>query len=299
MCSLRPVLIALLLFHAGTARAALDVFACEPEWAALARALGGEQVTVFSATTVRQDPHRIEARPSLIAKMRRSDLVVCTGADLEAGWLPLVVRQSGNSKVQPGQPALFFAADQVQRLEVPGAIDRARGDVHAAGNPHVHLDPRRVATIADALAARLADLDPGNANAYRARHAEFAKRWQQAVAEWSAKAKPLEGVAAVSHHKDWVYLFDWLAMRDAGTLEPRPGVPPSVGQLQRVAEGAKRADAQVILRTPYQDPRPAQWLAEHAGLPVAILPYAPDGKEVPDLFALFDTIITRLLDVKR
>ena len=147
------------------ALAALQVFATVPEWGALAREIGGDKVSVFTATTGLQDPHRIEARPSLLAQARRADLVVATGADLEVGWLPLVVRDSGNANIQPGRPGYFEAARYVTMLDVPAVLDRSRGDIHAAGNPHIQLDPRNLFRIGEALAARLGELDPPNAPA--------------------------------------------------------------------------------------------------------------------------------------
>jgi len=143
--------------------AAISIFACEPEWSALAQELGGDKVSVYSATTALQDPHRIEARPSLIARVRSADLLVCTGAELEIGWLPLLLTQSGNSRIQLGSPGYFEASQYVPKIEVPATIDRSLGDVHASGNPHIHLDPRNVAKVADALAERLNQLDPANA----------------------------------------------------------------------------------------------------------------------------------------
>jgi zinc/manganese transport system substrate-binding protein len=166
------------------ADAALRVFACEPEWAALAQELGGNLVDASSATTALQDPHQIQAKPSLIARVRNADLVVCTGAELEIGWLPPLLQQSGNAKVQPGQPGNFVAADLVRKLEVPGLVDRSQGDVHAAGNPHIQTDPRNIAAVATGLGARLQQLDPANAAQYAKRQADFAQRWQQAMGRW-------------------------------------------------------------------------------------------------------------------
>src|SRR5688500_5948725 len=148
-------LLMVLLLLALPARAALNIFACTPEWGSLAKELGGDKASVYIATTALQDPHRIEARPSLIARARSADLVVCTGAELEAGWLPLVISQSGNARIRPGQAGYFEAADFVALIEKPEKLDRALGDVHAAGNPHIHLDPRRVAEVAAGLAERL------------------------------------------------------------------------------------------------------------------------------------------------
>ena len=146
--------------------AALQIFATVPEWGALAREIGGDKVSVFTATTALQDPHRIQARPSLLAQARRADLVVATGADLEVGWLPLVLRDSGNANIQPGRPGYFEAARFVTMLAVPLVLDRSQGDMHAAGNPHVQLDPRNLFRIGEALALRLGEIDPPNAQAY-------------------------------------------------------------------------------------------------------------------------------------
>src|SRR6185437_8420524 len=148
------------------AQATVSILACEPEWAALSKEVGGDKVSVYQATTALQDPHRIEARPSLIAHTRSADLLVCAGADLEVGWLPVLLQTSGNSKVQLGQPGYFMAADFVNKLEVPTAVDRAQGDVHPYGNPHVHLDPRNISRVAAALVERLGKIDAKNAAYY-------------------------------------------------------------------------------------------------------------------------------------
>src|SRR5215470_1201261 len=173
----RKTLITLLLaaplaLLAAPAQAALRVLACEPEWGALTQELGGSLVDVSVATSALQDPHQIQAKPSLIARTRNADLVVCTGAELEVGWLPVLLQQSGNAKVQPGQPGHFAAADYVRKLEVPTQLDRAQGDVHAAGNPHIQTDPRNIALVATALAQRLAQVDPPHAAEYAQRQAD-------------------------------------------------------------------------------------------------------------------------------
>jgi zinc/manganese transport system substrate-binding protein len=292
--SLALLFVALL---APPVEASLKIFACEPEWAALARELGGEKVETFSATTARQDPHRIEARPSLIARLRQADLAVCTGAELEAGWLPVLLRQAGNHRVQPGQPGYFEAAAQVERLAVPKSLDRALGDLHASGNPHVHTDPRRLAIIAERLAARLAEVDPANAGFYRSRHAAFAHRWRMALTDWSARAIPLKGKRVVAHHKDWIYLYDWLGLVDAGTLEAKPGIPPSAAHLAELSARLAQTPAHLLLRTPYQDPRAAEWLAERTRLAVTVLPYTVGGDEhTQDLYALFEVTVRKLLE---
>ena len=253
-------------------------------------------VDVAVATTALQDPHQIQARPSLIARARNADLVVCTGAELEVGWLPVLLQQSGNAKVQPGQPGHFAAADFVRKLEVPAQADRAQGDVHAAGNPHVQTDPRNIAAVATALAARLAQLDAANAARYTQRQADFERRWQQASVRWAAQAVPLKGVPVVSQHKAFAYLYDWLGLKEVAVLEPKPGVEPSASHLQQVLASLKGTPARMTLYAAYQDARAADWLARNAGIPAVKIPFTVGGTEgAKDLFALFDDTLARLL----
>ena len=285
----------LLLFFTVPAHAALQVFACTPEWASLATELAGDKASVYAATQALQDPHRIEARPSLIARARRADLMVCTGADLEAGWAPLVQQQSGNAKIQAGQPGYFEAASAATLIDRPARLDRSEGDVHPAGNPHLHLDPRNIARVAAALGERMATLDPPEAAHYRARTQAFLQRWEEATARWAKEAASLRGVPVVVHHRDLTYLLAWLGMREAGALEPKPGLPPSSAHLSQLLESLKRQPARAVLRSAYADPRPAQWLGERAGLPVIVLPFTVGGNEkARDLFALYEDTLARL-----
>lgn len=290
-----PLLLGLVVVPA---MAELKVFACEPEWAALVHELGGDKVSLFTATTARQDPHHIEARPSLIARLRQADLVVCTGAELEVGWLPVLLRQAGNARVQPGRPGYFEAAAHVELLDVPAVLDRSMGDVHAAGNPHVHTDPGRIGRIAGPLAERMARIDPANAAHYRERHARFAERWERALADWTRRAAPLRGMRVVAQHRDWIYLYDWLGLEDAGVLEPKPGLPATAGQLSALSAELARRPARAVIRTPYQDPRPSAWLAQRTGIRQVVLPYTIGGSErARDLPGLFDDTLERLLEL--
>ena len=275
---------------------ALNVFACEPEWASLAQELGGDRVSVISATTARQDPHHIEARPSLIARMRNADLVVCSGSELEIGWLPLLLTQSGNSRVQPGSAGYLEASRYVTKLEVPGVVDRSMGDVHPGGNPHIHTDPRNIAKVAGVLAQRLAQLDGANAALYQARAAAFDKRWREAIARWEREAAPLKGASLVPHHKAFSYLIAWLGMREAGDLEPKPGIPPTTSHLARLVEQMKAAPARAIVYSSYDDPKAAQFLSQRTGIPAVMLPFTVGGSErAKDLFGYFDDLVARLL----
>ena len=298
---IKLLLSVLALSLAVPAEAALKVFACEPEWAALTQELGGDRVSVFSATTALQDPHYIEARPSLIARVRNADLVVCTGAELEAGWLPLLLRSSGNPRVQPGTPGFFTAAEHVTLLDVPVKLDRALGDIHAAGNPHLHTDPRNIARVARALAQRLAVLDPDGAAHFETRYRDFHKRWTQTIARWGHEAASLKGVAVVSQHQGgWTYLIHWLGLSEVAVLEPKPGVPASAAHLAQVLARLKSQPAKMVLRAAYQDGKPSEWLAQQTNIRAVVLPYTVGGSErATDLFGLFDDTITRLLEASR
>lgn len=295
--SLKAALAALLLalLHLP-AQAALSVLACEPEWGALVQELAGDKASIYVATTAQQDPHHIQARPSLIAAVRNASLLVCSGAELEVGWLPVLLRQSGNPAVQPGQPGYFEAADHVRKLEIPARLDRADGDVHAAGNPHIHTDPRNIALVAQALAARLAQVDAANAATYTRRLQDFNTRWAAALQRWERTAAPLRGVPVIVHHKAFPYLQAWLGLREVATLEPKPGVDPTSSHLASLLDLVKTQPARMILLAPYNDARGAQWLSTRTQIPAVVLPNTVGGSpRAGDLFGLFDDTLATLL----
>lgn len=294
--SLAWLVAVLLAAFSAPSLAALEVFACEPEWGALARELGGAKVNVYDATNALQDPHRVEAKPSLLARSRSADLLVCSGAELEVGWLPIVLRQSGNPKIQPGRSGYFEATQFVRLREIPARLDRAEGDVHAGGNPHIQTDPRNLAKVADGLARRLAEIDPANAAHYAARHRDFAMRWQAALSRWEQAAASLKGVSIVVQHKGFPYLEDWLGLKQVAALEPKPGIEPSVAHLAQIAQVLQNQPAKMVLRAAYQDGRASTWLAERTAIPVVVLPYTVGGSEkAKDLFGLFDDTVEKLL----
>ena len=292
----RTVTALLALLVALPAHAALKVLATTPDWASLLNELGGDKVNVYTATSPFQDVHRVDAKPSLVARARNADLVVATGADLEIGWLPVLLQDSGNTKIQPGSPGYFEAAPLVHLLEVPSAVDRSLGDIHPLGNPHVTLDPRNIAVIAKALAARLTQVDPGNAAYYASRSEDFQKRWAAATANWESQAAPLKGIPVVVIHRDQVYLCNWLGLKELAAIEPKPGVPPSAGYLGELVTKLSATPPKMILRNAYNDPKAADWLSERIHVPVVLLPYTVGGTpEAKDLFALFENTINRLL----
>jgi len=298
--NISTVLLLVLTLISYVAQAKLRVLACEPEWGALVQELAGDDAAVYTATTAQQDPHHIQARPSLIAQARRADLVVCTGAGLEAGWLPLVLRRAGNPRIQTGTSGYFAATDYVNLLERPQRLDRAEGDVHAAGNPHIQMDPHNILRVAKALGPRLAELDRGHAGQYTQRLQDFSDRWQAAIKHWETKAAPLKGMPVVVYHRAWTYLNHWLGLEQLAELEPRPGVPPTSAHLAEVLDLLKTRPARAVIRAPYQDQRPVQWLHDHTGLAMLELPFTVGGNaQAADLFGLFDSTLQMLLGAQQ
>jgi zinc/manganese transport system substrate-binding protein len=275
---MRTLLIALLLGAAPlTASAELRVFACEPEWAALASEIGGELVEAYSATTALQDPHYIQARPSLIAKVRRADLVICSGAQLEIGWME--------------------ASSFVVRLDATGNVDRAKGDIHPQGNPHIQTNPHNIDAVATALAARMSKIDANNSNIYDDKLKHFLIKWRESIERWEERAAPLRGKRVITHHKSWVYLERWLGLEEAANLEAVPGLPPTATHLSKLTQEFAGGGADVIIRSPYQDAKASEWLSERIGVKAIVLPLTIGGTErATDLFLLFDDIVDRLLE---
>ncbi len=292
---IRGAVALLILLACGPAQAAVKILATTSDWGALATELGGDHVSVYVATSALQDVHRVDAKPSLVARARTADLVIATGAELEIGWLPVLVQESGNPRIQPGAKGYFEAAAQLSLLEVPTRLDRSMGDIHPQGNPHLQLDPHNIAAVAKALTSRLAALDAGNAEYYQKRGSDFDTRWTQAMARWETRAAPLKGVPVVVMHRDQVYLCYWLGLREIAAIEPKPGVPPSAGYLGQLVSKLSASPPKLILLNAYNDAKAANWLSERVHVPVAILPFSVGGTpEAKDLFGLFDDTINRL-----
>ena len=295
-CLGASVVIIFSLLTAAPARAALNVFACEPEWASLTQELAGDHAQIYTATNALQDPHRVEARPSLIAKARRADLVVCTGAELELAWLPVVLRESGNAKVSAGKAGYFEAARYVTMLELPSRLDRADGDVHEAGNPHIQLDARNYVPIARALSARLGEIDGANSAFYAARLQAFEQKWAAALVRWEQQAAPLKGTKILVQHRAFPYLSAWLGLKEIAALESKPGMESSVAHLSQVLAEVKQSTVPMVIRAAYQNPKPSQWIAERSAINAVVLPFSVGGDDsAPDLFGLFDDTVARLL----
>ena len=277
------------------AAADLRIFACEPEWAALAREVGGEKIDAFSAAHALQDPHHIRARPSLISRIRRADVVFCSGADLEVGWLPLLMRRGARSGVQPGTTGYLMAAEHVPVLEKPTVLDRSLGDLHPGGNPHVHLDPQNLAILANELSRRFIQLDAANTDYYRNQLATFQKEWRAAMAGWNSRTAKLSGLPIIVHHKSFTYLIRWAGLKEVATLEVKPGIPPTASHLNGLLQTARSQKVKAILRTPYDPADASEWLSSKTGIAARMLPYTVAKDAPPGALAkLFDRTITIL-----
>lgn len=295
---LKMLTFALTLGFISNVQAEFNIFACEPEYAALAKELA-PNAKIYSATTAMQDPHQVQARPSLIAKMRQADLAICAGADLEVGWLPMLQMKSANAKVRSTDQGLFFAAEQIDTLDQMTSVDRSMGDVHAKGNPHLQFDPKRLLGVAEALTKKLILLDPDSSVEYESNLVSFSRRWNEAIPLWEAKAKPLSGSKIIAYHSSFKYLFNWLGMEQVADLEPKPGIPPSSSHLASLLTRAKQGDILAIIIASYQSERGADWLGERADLPVIVLPMSVGGNaQSIDLFSLYDSVIDLLLAAK-
>jgi zinc/manganese transport system substrate-binding protein len=290
-----PLCALLGLVAALPAHAALRVLATTADWGSLATELGGDKVSVYTATSALQDVHQVSAKPSLVARARTADLVVANGAELEMGWLPVLLQESGNPKIQPGSPGYFEATSAVRLIEVPTKLDRSMGDIHSQGNPHIQLDPRNIAAVGKALTARLAAIDPANAQYYQSRGADFQARWAAALTRWDQQAAGLKGVQVVVIHRDQAYLCNWLGLVQVATIEPKPGVPPTAGYLAGLVTQLSADQPRMILRNAYNDPKAAEWLSAKVGVPAVTLPFSVGGTpEAKDLFGLFDDTLARL-----
>ncbi|MGB7451052.1 MAG: zinc ABC transporter substrate-binding protein [Lysobacterales bacterium] len=290
------ILAIILLLTPLLASADLDIFTCEPEWAALATELGGDKIKVSSATNALQDPHYIQARPSLISKLRRADLIVCSGAQLEIGWLPMLLRKGNNPKVIPGSPGFIEASQYVKRLDVSLDSDRSQGDVHPQGNPHIQTNPHNILLVAEVMTERMVQLDAGNAGSYQQNLSDFRQRWRVAIANWEERASVLKGKRVIAHHKSWIYLEAWLGLVEVATLEPVSGIPPTASHLGSLLERFGNNGADFIVRAPFQSEKPSKWLSERTGIPAVLLPLTVGGTDqASDLFKWFDDIINRLL----
>lgn len=268
----------------------LYVVTATTDMAALAQEVGGDKIEVESIAKGYQDPHFVEAKPSFLLKLRRADLLILVGLDLEIGWLPPLITQSGNPKVQVGASGYLDASQFAEILEKPtGQVTRAMGDVHPLGNPHYWLDPDNGRRVAQGIADKLAQMDPGDAAYFQQRLADFSRRLSEAEKRWDAEMAPYRGRKVVTYHKSWPNFARHFGLEVVGYVEPRPGIPPSPGHTLELIQQMKRDGIKIILVEPYFDLKtPNSIAAATGGKVLVMLPSVGGEPDVTDYFKLFD-----------
>ena len=295
---MRPLVLILALLPGRTAWAgALEVVTTTEDLAALVRAVGGDDVRVASISKGTQDPHHVDAKPSYMALMRRADLLVYVGLQLEIGWLPLLIEGARNPDIRPGRPGHLDASAGLQILGRPaGEVDRSQGDVHPEGNPHYWLDPRNALAISTTIEQRLVELAPSSAQAFRTRGAGFRAALQRRIGQWETRAAPLRGLSVVTYHSTYVYLAAWLGLKVVARVEERPGIPPSPRHVAGLIDQMKRARVPILISSEFNPPEVTQAIAERTGAASLVLPSSVGGAPgISDYDALVERMIAALL----
>jgi zinc/manganese transport system substrate-binding protein len=297
MRTLLAILAVLAVSFAHPAVAAVKVVTTTEGLAALAREVGGNRASVESLSRGVQDPHFVDANPILAVKLRNADLLIDVGLDLEIGWLPPLVTQSRNGDIQPGGKRRLTAASAIQVLDLPtGPVDRSRGDIHPAGNPHFLTDPRRAAQVAAAIAEKLAALDPGGAAEYRQNLDAFRRKLDSASSRWQAELAPMKGRKIFSQHRTLTYFLDWSGIASAGEIEPRPGVPAPPGHLADLVVLAKQDGVKAIVVENYYDRKSADVVGQHSGAKVVQVPGDVRGESGVDTYEKYvNALVTRVV----
>lgn len=286
-----------LLAAASPLRAAVNVVATTEDLADLTRQVGGDRVKVEAMARGYQDPHFVEAKPSFILKLAKADLLVVVGRELEVGWLPPLVQQSRNAKIQVGADGYLDASLTARILEIPtGQITRAMGDVHPLGNPHYWLDPGNGRRVAKAVLDKLTRMAPADAAYFASRYADFDRRLAEAEKRWDATMAPHEGLKVVTYHRSWPNFADRFGLDVIGYVEPRPGIPPSPSHTFDLIAEMKRQSVKILLVEPYFDTKTPNAIARETGAKVLVLPPSVGGvKEITDYLTLFDHDLGLLL----
>ncbi len=285
----------ILLLHMPLAADPLHVVVTYPYIGDLVERIGGDNVTVFVLARGDYNPHIIIPRPSFIAQVRRADLVIINGAQLEIGWMPPLLRQANNPSVQPGEPGFLDLSGSVNLIDKPESVSREKGDIHPDGNPHFYLDPENIPLIAEAISGRLTQLDPDNAARYGARLSSFRETWSAKLAEWSAAMKPLSGTPVIEYHKIFDYFLHRYNITLAGTVEPLPGIPPTSRHMEQLESLLKTRPVHLVLQDVYNPADASKLLAETFGLRLTVLPHDVGATgEATSIVSLFDDMVRRM-----
>lgn len=286
--------LALGLLWSAPAFADLNVATSLTDLASVAQIVGGGHVKAQSLCRGYEDPHFVPAKPSLMKAIQHADVYVSTGLELDTGWLPLVLPGSRNPKIQPGTKGFVDASEGVTVLEKPtGTVNRAEGDVHPLGNPHYYGDPKALEIVADHLARVFSELDPANAAAYQANAKAFDERMESSLAKWEAQLAPYKGATIVPYHKNFVYFADRFGLKLFGTVEPKPGIPPSPRQINDLVESMKKANVKVVVYQPYYNAEACRQVAQRAGGVAVEVPLEAGGlPNTDDVFSKFDVMVS-------
>jgi zinc/manganese transport system substrate-binding protein len=284
----------------GTARAAVDVVATVPDLAALVKEIGADKVAVTALSLPTQDPHFVDAKPSLVLKLNRADLLVAVGLELELGWLPTLQTSARNPKILTSGNGYLDCGRAVTRLDVPtGPVDRSMGDIHPGGNPHYLYDPRQALVCARAIAAKLAAIDAGNATLYQRNLKSFETRITAARATWEKRMAPFRGRPVITYHKSWNYLVDWLGLVEVANLEPKPGIPPSPRHVAEVLQLGRQRGAKVVLQESFYPDKTGRLVASKLGGKVVMLPGGADVASGEGYIEHVDHLIDALVEAFR
>lgn len=285
---------------ARPAAAELKVVTTTTDLADIAARIAGERASVEALARGFQNPHHVDAKPSLIVRLIDADLFIATGLGLEESWAPALLRGARNRRIFPGAPGYLEAGDVVTPLEVPANPSRAEGDVHPQGNPHFMADPANARPVAEAIANRLAKLDPAGAASYRSNLASFTAELERRIAGWTDRMKPLKGTAFVSYHRDWIYFAARFGLRTAGEIEPKPGIPPTASHTAALIDMMKAQNVGIVIADPWYEARTGAFIARETGATVVELALFPGA--MPGTDSYFDAIehnVTRMLAASR
>ena len=267
----------LLAIGEDTTSAAVQVVATTPEYAALATAIGGDRITATSLAKATEDPHFVDAKPSHIVTLNKADLLIEGGADLEVGWLPPLLEGARNPRIEPGSPGHLLASDGIQLLDVPATLDRSKGDIHGAGNPHFMMDPVNAGIVARHIADALCALDSSGCSSYKDNLGRFEEALEARTKAWLAELAPFRGAAIVTYHPTWRYFANRFDLKADTFLEPKPGIPPSPPHLAEVIAKMNEDHIKVILVEPYQQRKAAEFVASNTGATVVSVTQFPGG----------------------
>lgn len=294
---MRKVLLAIFIaiLSINFAKAELKVITTYPYIASITSEITGGRAKVEALADGSLDPHFIVPKPSLIVKLRDADLLIINGAGLEIGWLPPLITQANNPKVNPSSSGFLDLSQFVTLIEKPENVSRAAGDVHPEGNPHFHLDPYNIPILADVITEKLCRLDTKNCDSYKANNKTFKEKWQSKLKEWNAKLSTVKGKKVVQYHKLYDYFINRYQLRLIGNLEPLPGIPPNARHLDSLVEKAKTEGLDFIMQDVYHPQKPARFLSEKTGAKVIVVPHdVGAASEAKDIFSLFDEIVRRV-----